>query len=371
MRIVTVIGARPQFVKACPVSAVLRSSTGVEERVIHTGQHFDNNMSAIFFEELGMQPAAVNLGIHGGTHGEMTGAMLAGIERVLMDWRPDVTLVYGDTNSTLAGALAAAKLHIPVAHVEAGLRSFNRRMPEEVNRVLTDHLSSWLFTPTDTGRQNLQREGIDDAKIYKVGDVMYDVALAFLRRAEAESASVVDRLSLRGESYLLVTIHRPENTDSPERLRVIVQAIRTLAERYRIVWPVHPRTRNALDAAGLLDTLRESAMLLEPQGYGAMALLERHAAGIVTDSGGIQKEAFFHRVPCITLRDETEWTELITLGWNRLAPPTSVKAVIEAVVAAIGTVGQDASPYGDGNAAAEIAHHLLNGHIEERTCLTT
>ena len=357
MKILTVIGARPQFIKASVVSAALRKHPSVTERVVHTGQHFDENMSRVFFDELGMKAPDVNLGINGGSHGEMTGRMLAGLESVLLSDRPDVVLVYGDTNSTLAGGLAAAKLHIPVAHVEAGLRSFNRAMPEEINRVLTDHLSMWLFAPTAGAAQQLQAEGIPADIVHQVGDVMYDVAVHFGKRAEQGAANLLDSIGVRDKPYVLATVHRERNTDDADRLRVIVQAIKAIAAEITVVWPVHPRTRAAMQKNGI-DPTASQLILIEPQGYLGMVALERGAAVVVTDSGGVQKEAYFYSVPCVTLREETEWTELVELGWNRLAPPTSPERIRDTVMSAIGTSGRPGTPYGNGDAAEQIANTL-------------
>jgi len=361
MKIVTVLGARPQFVKASVVSEALRALPDVSEVVVHTGQHFDANMSDVFFEELGMTSPDIHLGIHGGSHGEMTGRMLSGVESVLKQEMPDAVLVYGDTNSTLAGALAAAKLNQPVAHVEAGLRSFNRRMPEEVNRVVTDHLSSWLFAPTEGAVGHLKNEGVDPASVRNVGDVMYDVALFHGRRAEARNSDVLEGLGVRSGSYVLATIHRPENTDDVVRLKTIVKAFERVSSELAVVWPVHPRTRSALGSAGVLDDVMKHLVAIEPLGYLDMVSLEQQAAVIATDSGGVQKEAFFHSVPCVTLRDETEWTELVDLGWNRLVTPTSADDIHAAILDAVGTLGREGTPYGDGRAAGRIAKSLKAG----------
>lgn len=354
MKILTVLGARPQFIKASVVSAALARRSGMDEIVVHTGQHFDANMSAVFFDELGMAPPRYQLGIHGGPHGEMTGRMLAAVEGVLLDERPAAVLVYGDTNSTLAGALAAVKLQIPVAHVEAGLRSFNMAMPEEVNRILTDRISRWLFTPTATADAHLRAEGVDPARIVNVGDVMHDVAVYF-------GAKVADEPPLAGSGlasggYVLATVHRAENTGDAARLENIVAGLRQVARVLPVVWPVHPRTRALLAARGVEadDGLR----LIEPVGYLDMVRLERHASVIATDSGGVQKEAFFHRVPCVTLRDETEWTELVEAGWNRIVPPRSSGVVASAILGARGRLGQPVSPYGNGDAAEVIVSTL-------------
>lgn len=360
MKIMTVLGARPQFIKASVVSAEFAKHSGVEEVVIHTGQHFDANMSDVFFAELGMAKPTYQLDIHGATHGAMTGRMLEGVERVLLDETPDVVLVYGDTNSTLAGALAAAKLHIPVAHVEAGLRSFNMRMPEEINRILTDRISAWLFAPTDQAVAHLVREGVDPATIHQVGDVMYDVALHHGARAMDRTDGVLQRLGFAEKGFVLATVHRAENTDDPVRLTVIVEAFTQIARKLPVVWPLHPRTRGALTRAGLLEKLGDVVRLVEPLGYLDMLQLERAASVIATDSGGVQKEAFFHNVPCVTLRDETEWLELVESGWNRLVAPVDVSRVAVTVLAARGNLGASIQPYGDGCASQRIAQQIMS-----------
>lgn len=357
-KIVTVIGARPQFIKASAVSWALKSSERLSEVLIHTGQHFDSNMSEVFFSELAMPAPKYNLGVHGGQHGAMTGQMLEGIERILIDEKPDAVLVYGDTNSTLAGALAAVKLHIPVAHVEAGLRSFNMRMPEEINRILTDSISDWLFTPTDAAIQHLRSEGVAADKIIPVGDVMYDVALHFGARV-AETDGALSRLGLASGGYVLATVHRAENTDDAARLEGIVTTLIATAQNLPVVWPLHPRTRGMLQRKGLLNRLRASGVrLIEPVGYLEMVQLEKYAALVVTDSGGVQKEAYFFQVPCVTMRDETEWVELVQAGWNRLAPPDDPDAVTTAISEALGTRGREVSPYGGGDAADKIVARL-------------
>jgi len=355
MNIITIVGARPQFIKAAAVSASLSAMPAVAERLLHTGQHFDDNMSDVFFRELGIPRPTWNLGLGGGTHGAMTGAQLAGIERVLMDERPDAVLLYGDTNSTLAGALAAAKLNIRVAHVEAGLRSFNRRMPEEINRVLTDHVSHWLFAPTDAAVANLKREGIDGPHVHQVGDVMYDAALHFsgVARARPERHAVFAKVA--GRPFVLATVHRAENTDDPERLRAIVDALLDLSDEIDVVWPMHPRTRKVFERIGTRLDGKAAMHCVEPLGYLDMLEMEQCAAMVVTDSGGVQKETFFFAKPCVTLREETEWVELVATGWNRLAPPTSAQVLKAAFRAALGTVGDAVRPYGDGDAARRIA----------------
>ena len=359
MKIATIVGARPQLIKASPVSHAFKShGSRIQEILIHTGQHFDANMSDVFFKELGMAAPAYNLGIHGGSHGEMTGRMLIEIERVLLAEKPDAVLVYGDTNSTIAGALAASKLHIPVAHVEAGLRSFNLAMPEEINRILTDRISRWLFTPSAAAREHLLREGTQPSAIIPVGDVMYDAALFHGSRIDATSRSL-GLLNFSPGKYILATIHRAENTDSEHRLKAIIDGLSEVAESIPIVWPLHPRTRAVLQKMGQLDRLPPGMKLIDPVGYLDMVQLEKYAALVATDSGGVQKEAFFWRVPCVTLRDETEWVELIDAGWNRLAPPETAQAITQAILGALGTKGVEVQPFGDGTAANAIAAHLL------------
>ncbi|GIV96198.1 MAG: UDP-N-acetyl glucosamine 2-epimerase [Herpetosiphonaceae bacterium] len=358
MKIVTVVGARPQFIKAAAVSRILRSTPGLNEILVHTGQHYDENMSDVFFEELNIPRPDYHLGIGSGSHGAQTGRMLEAIEQVLLAERPNWVLVYGDTNSTLAGALAAAKLHIPVAHVEAGLRSFNRKMPEEINRVLTDHAADLLFAPTEAAVENLRREGIPGERVIFVGDVMYDAALYFGTRAEQRS-DVLARLGLKAQNYVLATIHRAENTDNADRLRDIVSGLVDLAHDIAVVLPLHPRTRGALQREGLLDKAIGPICLIDPVGYLDMIMLEKHARLIITDSGGVQKEAFFYRVPCITLRNETEWTELVTLGWNQLCPPAQFAALGRTVLHVHNcSAAVDSQPYGSGNAGVLIVSAL-------------
>lgn len=358
MKVLSVVGARPQFVKAAPVARALAQS-GCEEILVHTGQHYDANMSEVFFAELGIAAATVNLGIGSGTHGMQTGRMLEALEKVMCAERPDVVLVYGDTNSTLAATLAAAKLHVPVAHVEAGLRSFNRLMPEEVNRIVADSLSGLLFVPTAAAAVNLRREGVAEEKILNVGDVMYDAAVHFGARSDSMSRLLVS-LGLQSTPFVLATIHRAENTDAPERLRVVVSALQSLSFELPVVWPVHPRTREAMKRTGIALAVDDRLRMIAPVGYLDMIQLEKNAAVIVTDSGGVQKEAFFYRVPCVTLREETEWEESVTLGWNRLCPPHDAASVLHTIRGAIGKSGGAGFPYGDGNAAGRIAAALAS-----------
>lgn len=309
-RILTIVGARPQFIKAATLSRQIARAPGLSELIVHTGQHFDTNMSSVFFEELGMERPDRHLGISGGRHGEMTGRMLIGIEAALVEDRPDAVLVYGDTNSTLAGALAAAKLGLPVIHVEAGLRSFNRRMPEEVNRVMTDHVSDLLLCPTRRAVDNLAREGIV-AGVRHVGDVMYDAVL--FARGQTGRSAILDRLGLRDRAFSLCTLHRQETVDDPEQLDRALSFIEAQARDRLVVFPVHPRTRLTLGGRN-----PRNVNIIDPVGYLDMQALLAGCSLVLTDSGGIQKEAYFHRKPCITLRNETEWVETIEAGWNRL-----------------------------------------------------
>ena len=347
-KVVSVVGARPQFVKAAPVSKALQQA-GHVERLVHTGQHYDANMSAVFFSELGLPAPAHHLGIGSGSHGAQTGAMLEAIERVLMSEQPDWVLVYGDTNSTLAGALAAAKLHVPVAHVEAGLRSFNRRMPEEINRVLVDHLSALLFAPSQVARDNLAAEGLHKG-VEIVGDVMVG-AVEMAAGISRPRHDWLQRWGVDAGKYLLATIHRAENTDDVGRLRRIVDALEALDEP--VILPLHPRTRKALGAfAGSTSKVR----YVDPVGYLDMVCLECHARMILTDSGGVQKEAYWLGVPCLTLRDETEWVETVEAGWNRLVSP-DVVSITEAVRSFVPPAARPAL-YGDRRAAERIAAML-------------
>lgn len=359
-KILSIVGARPQFVKAAAVSHALQAISNAREVVVHTGQHYDHNMSAVFFRELDIPEPDYHLGVGSASHGQQTGRMLERIEEVLLKEQPDWVVVYGDTNSTLAGALAAAKLNLPLAHVEAGLRSFNRHMPEEINRVLTDHCSALLFAPTITAVGNLRREGIEGPKVQLVGDVMYDIALQLGETARVQSA-VLRSHGLEPGNYVLATVHRVANTDDRHHLQTILTALRVVSEQLPVVFVVHPRTRAAMENAQLVGSLRPngSLKLIEPVGYLDMTALESQASVIATDSGGVQKEAFFHKVPCVTLREETEWPELVELGWNRLCPPRCVETVAEVVLHARGSRGADAQPYGDGHAAERIANALL------------
>ncbi|KJS10379.1 MAG: UDP-N-acetylglucosamine 2-epimerase [Peptococcaceae bacterium BRH_c8a] len=356
MRIVTIVGARPQFIKAATVSRVLRKQH--TEILIHTGQHYDYNMSEVFFKQLELPQPDYNLGIVSKTHGSQTGRMLESIEKVLIKEKPHRVLVYGDTNSTLAGALAAAKLHIPVAHVEAGLRSFNRSMPEEINRILTDHTADLLFAPTKVATENLCREGIPQERIHLVGDVMYDATLFYNEKAHRESR-ILNLLGLDPKSYILVTIHRAENTDDSSRLRAIVEGLSKVAKDIPIIFPIHPRTRKALESYGYLAEAEVCLRLIEPVGYLDMVMLEKNARLIATDSGGVQKEAFFNKVTCVTLRSETEWVELVKTNWNYLVYPLSGDNVAREVYVALSAPpGLEINLYGDGRSVGKIVRKI-------------
>jgi len=329
MKIVTVVGARPQFIKAGPISkAVARHNSStyaddckIEEILVHTGQHYDPDMSAVFFETLRLTVPKYNLGVGSGSHGSQLAKMIERMETVLQTEIPDVVLVYGDTNSTLAAALVADRLQIPIAHVEAGLRSFNRLMPEETNRVLTDHMSSLLFAPTSTAAKNLAKEGITEG-VFLVGDVMYEAAMENSYTA-GKVSTILDRLGLLSKSYAITTLHRAENTDNAERMDSLLTALIKISASQPLVWPLHPRTRNRLNSAQLSRIQNSGIRLIDPVPYLDMLILEKTANAILTDSGGVQKEAMWFRVPCITMRDETEWIETVESGWNQVAGTTT------------------------------------------------
>ncbi|TLS69046.1 UDP-N-acetylglucosamine 2-epimerase (non-hydrolyzing) [Mariprofundus erugo] len=352
MKIMTIVGARPQFVKAAVVSREMNKRSGIHGVLLHTGQHYDANMSDVFFDELDIPRPDYHLGIGNGTHGQNTGRMIEAIERVLFDERPDWVLVYGDTDSTLAGVIAAVKLHIPVAHVEAGLRSFNRKMPEEYNRVLADHASTLLFAPTAVAERNLAHEGIPARMVQVVGDVMYDASLYYGGKAESQS-DILRRLALVEQPYILATVHRQENTDDKQHIENILEAFSHAP--CPVVWPVHPRTHKQMRAFGL--SLPESVVAIDPLGYLDMVKLEKNAALIATDSGGVQKEAYFYGVPCITLRGETEWVELVDVGANRLVA-TDVDAIIAGYAHISTSLKNLPVLYGNGDAGCKIVDSL-------------
>ncbi|MCX5852803.1 MAG: UDP-N-acetyl glucosamine 2-epimerase [Deltaproteobacteria bacterium] len=382
LKIVTIVGARPQFIKAAPVSKLLRT-TRHTEILVHTGQHYDDGMSDIFFREMEIPEPDINLGVGSGTHGRQTGEMLVGIEKVLLEETPDCVLVYGDTNSTLAGALAAAKLQIPVAHVEAGLRSYNREMPEEHNRVVADHCSDILFCPTKTAVKNLRKEGFTNIAnegkfiesldslpptpyhvplVVNVGDTMYDAVIQFSEIAQKRS-TILDTMKIQHGEYYLATLHRPYNVDKPETLREILSAFLELDKP--VIFPVHPRTQQkiaALDAAFRKKLQKSSVTQIDPVGYLDMLMLEKNARAILTDSGGMQKEAYFFGVPCLTLRPETEWVETMKSGWNVVVGSSKV-SIIEKTNSKR-TPSSKRISFGDGKAAGKIIS-ILN-HISKR-----
>lgn len=356
IKIVTIVGARPQFIKAAAISGAIKAYNGkggiisFREIIVHTGQHYDENMSKVFFDQMGIPKPTYQFDLRGVTHGNMTAGMLSDIEGVLISERPDWVLVYGDTNSTLAGALAAAKLHIPVAHVEAGLRSYNKKMPEEINRILTDHVSKILLCPTDVAVKNLFNEGIYDG-VHNVGDVMYDVSLAFRDIALVQS-DVLVRHDLQRTEYALATVHRAENTDDPGRLSGIFSALNLISKTTKVVFPLHPRTKKYIKELNLLQGISGNIILTDPLPFLDMVRLEQSAKIILTDSGGVQKEAFFYNVPCITLRDETEWVETVDLGWNVLAG-ANFERIMSAFIK-LKKPSEVIEVYGDGAASKKI-----------------
>jgi UDP-GlcNAc3NAcA epimerase len=354
MKIITVVGARPQFVKAAVVSRELKKHSTVNELIIHTGQHHDANMSDVFFDEMDIPKPAFHLGIHGLGHGAMTGQMLEGIERILIEEKPDFVLVYGDTNSTLAGALAASKLLIPVAHVEAGLRSFNMAMPEEQNRILTDRLSSMLFCPTQTAIDNLSKEGypFSNNRLILSGDVMQDAAMFYAENSEARS-TVFKMLGLH--DFVLCTLHRAENTNDLTRLQSIINALEKINTEQKVVLPLHPRTQKIMKDAGIKTNLT----IIDPVGYFDMLELLKHCKLVMTDSGGLQKEAFFFQKFCITLRDETEWVELVNGGFNLLAGADEDKILHAHYAALTAQCDFNVDLYGGGQAATRIVNEII------------
>ncbi|CAI8999881.1 UDP-N-acetylglucosamine 2-epimerase homolog [Brevibacillus sp. IT-7CA2] len=364
MKIVTIVGARPQFIKAAAVSrAVLtqkQNNPQISEVIVHTGQHYDRNMSEVFFEQLDIPVPHYHLGIGSSAHGQQTGQMLAEIEKVLLEEKPDWILVYGDTNSTLAGALAASKLHIPVAHVEAGLRSYNRHMPEEVNRVLTDHVSNLLFCPTSHSVDNLHKEGINEG-VHVVGDVMYDCMKHYLAKLDNERTTILESYGLEANQFALATVHRAENTNDRGRLTGIFEAFGTIAQDIPVLVSLHPRTRKYLDEYGI--KVNPNILLIEPVSYLEMIELESNAAIILTDSGGVQKEAYFVQRPCITMRDETEWVETVNAGANVLtgAHSNSIVEAYNRYKEAAFTINEVPKVYGDGDAAEQIIRLLVGG----------
>lgn len=357
MKILTVIGARPQFVKAAALSREFARQSDIEEVILHTGQHFDDNMSQVFFDEMGIPKPSYQLNINSLSHGAMTGRMLEEIEQVLIKEKPDFVLVYGDTNSTIAGALAAKKLHVKVGHVEAGLRSFNMKMPEEINRILTDRISDLLFCPTDTAVLNLEKEGFKylENKVLRTGDVMQDAAIFYSSLAE-ERSNVLAQLG-KPKSYVLTTIHRAENTDDQRRLGAIIEALNEINKHKEVICPIHPRTKQKIEQLNLKVNFRT----INPVGYFDMISLIKGASLVMTDSGGLQKEAFFFGKGCLTMRDETEWVELVQNGYNMLVGADK-NQILQAYNRAVGyfdTLDFTNDLYGQGKACQRIAQALL------------
>jgi len=352
MKILTVIGARPQFIKAAALSRRVYDYKGISEKIIHTGQHYDSNMSSIFFDELDIPKPDYNLNIGGGSHGEMTGRQLEAIEKILLKEGPDLVLVYGDTNSTLAGALAAAKLHIKVAHIEAGLRSYNRVMPEEINRVLTDHVSDILFAPSKLAEKNLIREGTQKESIYMVGDIMKDTSLFY--ENFAKEPKFINEIKISEDGFVLATIHRAENTDSKINLSNIISGL--ASSGLTVILPLHPRTQKKITEYNI--KLPENIHISDPVGYLEMIWLEKNCLLIATDSGGVQKEAYFHGKKCVTMRSETEWVELVNDGWNVLTD-TNVERISEAIKDR-SKLPESTDIYGNGDTANKILNIISN-----------
>jgi len=353
-KVVTIVGARPQFIKAAAVSRELKKA-GIEEIIVHTGQHFDDNMSKIFFDEMEIPTPDYNLDIHSLSHGAMTGRMIEEIEKVLIKESPDYLIVYGDTNSTLAGAIAAQKLQIPIAHIEAGLRSYNLKMPEETNRIITDRISTLLFCPTYNAVENLKKEGFENfpCKIFRSGDVMQDVALFYEGKAEQKS-TIIKILNLENSKYILCTIHRQENTDDPIRLKNIISALNELSEDFQIVLPLHPRTREIIKKTSQHLNFKT----IDPVGYFDMIQLIKNSEFVITDSGGLQKEAFFFKKFCITLRDETEWIELVNHEFNVVVGSDKDRILSEAKKTLHKTANFNIDLYGNGKAAENIVKFI-------------
>lgn len=353
MKIVSIVGARPQFIKASAMFKEIRKN--YEDVLVHTGQHYDYGMSKVFFDQLGIPEPNYNLGVGSGNQGEQTGKMLTKIEEVLLNEKPDFVLVYGDTNSTIAGALASVKLHIPVGHVEAGLRSFDKKMPEEINRILTDHASDFLFAPTKTAIYNLKQESITKG-VYLTGDVMYDTLLHNLKIAE--ESKILEKFDIVSKGYILTTIHRQSNTDNAESLSEIIETLSVIDEK--VIFPIHPRTVKFIHNHGLKEKIGKNIVLTKPVGYFDFIWLEKNAKKILTDSGGMQKEAYMLKVPCITLRENTEWVETIEDGWNVLVGSNKEKILNE--LREFEPQEKQRNVFGDGHASENIVE-ILNQHL--------
>lgn len=357
VKILTVVGARPQFIKASMLSGLFQKDKNIKEILVHTGQHYDKNMSDVFFKQLQIPKPDYNLGVGSDSHGRQTARMLSEIEVILIKEKPDIVLVYGDTNSTLAGSLAASKLHIPIAHVESGLRSFNKSMPEEINRLLTDHLSTWLFCPTDTAVTNLRKEGIEKG-VHLVGDIMFD-AILYYKNVALKHSTALSKLNLTAKDYYLATIHRAENTDDFDRLKTLLIVLSQLDKA--VVLPLHPRTKHKIEHWELEHFLSAPHIhIIEPLDYFDMLTLESQAKMILTDSGGVQKEAYMLRIPCITLRDETEWIETVQTKWNSLVGASDHQKILREISE---KEEPDTYPvlFGEGKTSDEIYKLLSNG----------
>ena len=363
MKIVTIVGARPQFVKAAALSREFIKHTNIEEVILHTGQHFDTNMSDVFFEEMQIPHPKYNLNINSLSHGAMTGRMLEEIENILILEKPDYLLVYGDTNSTLAGALAAKKLHIQVIHVEAGLRSLNMAMPEEINRILTDRISNVLFCPTSTAVENLEKEGFSnfDCSIFNVGDVMQDAALFYEKQAE-QNSDILNNLLVKKYQYYLCTLHRAENTNNKYRLESIIKGLNNLPSKYHVILPIHPRTKKLLNKF----KLKENIKIITPVGYFDMIQLIKNSRLVITDSGGLQKEAYFFNKFCITTRNQTEWIELVNHGYNKIVGADSKKIIDSVKYFETRTFYKEIELYGGGNATQKIVKKLIKHFLDKR-----
>jgi UDP-GlcNAc3NAcA epimerase len=356
MKLLSIIGTRPQIIKASAFSKTIEETAEINEILVHTGQHYDRELSELFFDELGISPPKYNLGVGSSSHANQTAEMMIKIEELVEIESPDSLLVYGDTNSTLAGALVAAKSHIPLAHIESGLRSFNKLMPEEINRIVTDRLSDILFCPTEASMENLFKEGVRKEKVHLVGDVMYDACKNYTIIAE-ERSTIIGEMELNPKEFVLATIHRAENTDNEKVLTAIIDSLENLANNIRVVLPLHPRTKGRIKIR-----IGSNIDLINPVGYLDMIELERNSKAIITDSGGVQKEAFFHRVPCITIRSETEWVELVDLGWNKLIDPREIDLLEDRILLAVtnSSSGKDeVDLYGGGNASEMIRDILV------------
>lgn len=360
IKICTIVGARPQFIKAAPVSNAFKKSMLIDEVIIHTGQHYDANMSDIFFGELQMLPPKYNLNVGSGSHAQQTAKIMISLEEVLQKELPNGVLIYGDTNSTLAGAIVASKLHIPLIHVEAGLRSHNMSMPEEVNRIMSDSVSQLLLAPTEQSKATLISEGKNEKNIIITGDVMYDIALQTSKKIQ--SADVTMKYGIKENGYYLVTIHRAENTESKSRLQQLIELLENLSRNSVVLFPIHPRTLHSIQRFGLLDRLYASKdiRVIDPVGYMEMTALQKYCKCIVSDSGGVQKEAFFHGKSCFIVRDETEWTELVDAGWNVLLTSSLFGKAYDIITNYSESFRKNISPYGNGDAAGVISSAIVD-----------